>query len=230
MAKEERWGEPARKHLLEQCEISTNEVIVLFDLAKLVYEVKSSCQTNVGGEISGGHIFRVKIGDVVSCTFMTPTLLHLPCSHVIIVCRMRHVLHEGSNQMSLYYSLYVEEKTWTTRFEFLFDPSQWPVYGGRDYVPDVAMRKMRKGYGNDTYGSGDFDQMKNKVHYSVCHGEGHTMNRHKQGPKRNPRARAATGRSRRSGPAVIVEVTHTSNIEKLFFMLLCTTIIFCICN
>jgi hypothetical protein len=80
MTKGERWGEPARKHLLEQCGISTNEVIVLFDPARLVYEVKSSSRTNVGGEISGGRIFQVEIGDVVSCTYMTPTLLHLSCS------------------------------------------------------------------------------------------------------------------------------------------------------
>jgi hypothetical protein len=135
--------------------------------------------------------------------------------------------------MSLYYSLSAKKKTWTTRFESLLDPSQWPVYGGQDYVPDVAMQKMRKGrwkkkrfrnemddmekgYGNDMYGSGDFNQMKNKVHCFICHDEGHTMNRHKQGPKRNPRVCAITGRSRRSGSAVIVEVTHTSNIEKYF--------------
>jgi hypothetical protein len=79
------------------------------------------------------------------------------------------------------------------------------------------MDDMEKGYSNDMYGLGDFDQMKNKVHCSVCHGEGHTMNRHKQGPKLNPRARATAGRSHRSGPAVIVEVTHTSNIEKNIF-------------
>jgi hypothetical protein len=42
MAKGEHWGEPTRKHLLGQCEISTNEVVMLFDPAKLVYEVKSS--------------------------------------------------------------------------------------------------------------------------------------------------------------------------------------------
>jgi hypothetical protein len=45
-------GELCRKHLLEQDEISNNEVIVLFDPAKLVYEVKSSSWTNVGGEVS----------------------------------------------------------------------------------------------------------------------------------------------------------------------------------
>jgi hypothetical protein len=82
IAKGERWGEPARKHLLEQCEISTNEVVMLFDPTRLVYKVKSSSRTNVGGEISGGRIFQVEIGNVVRCTCMTPILLHLPCSHV----------------------------------------------------------------------------------------------------------------------------------------------------
>jgi hypothetical protein len=81
---------------------------------------------------------------VVSCTCMTPTLLHLPCSQVITVCRMRRVLHEESNYMSPYYSLCVEEKTWEVRFDPLLDPSQWLVYEGYDYVPDVAMQKMWK--------------------------------------------------------------------------------------
>jgi hypothetical protein len=60
---------------------------------------------------------------VVGCTCMTPTLLHLPCSHVIIAYRMRRMLHEGSNYMSPYYSLFAEEKTWEARFEPLLDPS-----------------------------------------------------------------------------------------------------------
>jgi hypothetical protein len=46
-------GEPTRKYLLEQAEISNNEFVVLFDLAKLVYEVKSSSRTSVGDEVSG---------------------------------------------------------------------------------------------------------------------------------------------------------------------------------
>jgi hypothetical protein len=50
---------------------------------KLVYEVKSSSRTSVGGEVSGGRIFRVEIDTHVSCTCMTPTLLHLSCLHVI---------------------------------------------------------------------------------------------------------------------------------------------------
>jgi hypothetical protein len=58
------------------------------------------------------------------------------------------MLHEGSNYMSPYYSLCVEEKTWDARFEPLLDPSQWPVYEGPDYVPDVVMRKIQKGRWN----------------------------------------------------------------------------------
>jgi hypothetical protein len=111
-----------------------------------VYEVKSSSRMNVGGEISGCHIFRVEISDMVSCTCMTPTLLHLHCSHVITVCRMRHVLHEESNQMSPYYSLFAEE-TWTARFEPLLDPSQWPVYGGRNMSRTWPCERCGRGDG-----------------------------------------------------------------------------------
>jgi hypothetical protein len=57
LANEKCWGKPDRKHLLEQAEISNNEVVVLFDPTKLMYEVKSSRQTNIGGEVLGGHIF-----------------------------------------------------------------------------------------------------------------------------------------------------------------------------
>jgi hypothetical protein len=46
---------------------------------------------------------------------------------------------------------------------------------------------MEKGYINNMYDSGDFDQIKNKVHCFICYGEGHTMNRHKEWPKKEPR-------------------------------------------
>jgi hypothetical protein len=89
---------------------------------------------------------------------------------------------------------------------------------------------MEKGYGNDMHSSGDFDQIKNKVCCCVCHNEGHTMNRHKEGPKRNLRARGAAGRNCRSGATDIIEVTHMSNIEILFNLLVRNNIICCICN
>jgi hypothetical protein len=160
---------------------------MLFYPVKLVYEVKSSSGTNVGGEVSERRIFRVEIGDVVGCTCMTPMLLHLLCSHVITARCMRRVLHEGSNYMSPYYSLSAEEKTWEAIFEPLLDPSQWPMYEGLDYVADVVMRKMQKGrrkkkhfynekddmekgYDNDMYDSGDFDQIKYIVPSAIVKG------------------------------------------------------------
>jgi hypothetical protein len=149
--------------------------------------------------------------------------------------------------MSLYYSIYAELKTWEPRFEPLLDPSQWLVYDGMNYVPNLAMRKiqkgrqkkkhfridmddMEKGYINDMYGSGDFNQIKNKICCSVCHDEGHTMSRHKEGPKRNPRARGTAGMNHRSGASNSIEVTHTSNIKNLFYFSVCSNIICCICN
>jgi hypothetical protein len=99
------------------------------------------------------------------------------------------------------------------------------LYEGHDYVLDVAMRKMQKGrwkkkcfcnemddmemgYDNDIYGSGDFVQMKTKVHCSIYYGEGHNMNRHKQGTKRNPRVCGVKGRNRRSGATAIRGNAH----------------------
>jgi hypothetical protein len=166
---------------------------------------------------------------------MTPTLLHLPCSHVITVGHMQHVLHEGSNYISSYYSLSVEEKTWEPRFEPLLDPSQWPLYDGMDYVPDVAMRMMRKGrwkknrfhnemddmkkgYGNDMYDSSDLDQVKNKGHCSISHGEGQTIDRHKKGLKRNRRSHGVMGRNHRSASTDIIEVPHMNSMIINFFV------------
>jgi hypothetical protein len=47
--------------------------------------------------------------------------------------------------MSPYYSLSVEEKTWTARFEPLLDPSQWPVYGGAGLCPGRGHAKDAEG-------------------------------------------------------------------------------------
>jgi hypothetical protein len=80
------------------------------------------------------------------------------------------------------------------------------------------MDDMEKGYDNDMYGSNDFNQIKNKVYYSVCHGEGYTMIRHKEGPKRNRRARGAVGSNRRSGATDIIKVMHTSNMKINIFV------------
>jgi hypothetical protein len=45
------------------------------------------------------------------------------------------------------------------------------------------------------------------------------MNKRKEGPKRNPRVHGTAGRNHRLGTTDIIEVTHMSNIEKLFYLL-----------
>jgi hypothetical protein len=92
------------------------------------------------------------------------------------------------------------------------------------------MGDTEKSYRNNMYGSDDFDQIKNKVCCSVCDIEGHIMNRHMEGPKRNLRPRGATVRNHRSGATNIIEVTCTSNIEKLFNLLVGSNIICCTCK
>jgi hypothetical protein len=53
---------------------------------------------------------------------------------------------------------------------------------------------------------------------------------HKEVPKRNPRPCGAVGRNHRSGATDIIEVANTSNIEKLFNLLVCSNIICCTCK
>jgi hypothetical protein len=55
------------------------------------------------------------------------------------------------------------------------------------------------------------------------------MNRHKEGSKRNSRACDAVGRNHRMRATDIIEVTH-EYYENLFYLLVCSDIICCICN
>jgi hypothetical protein len=61
--------------------------------------------------------------------------------------------------MSPYYSLSAEEKTWEPRFEPLLDLSQWPLYNGLDYVPDVVTQKMQKGRQKKKHFHNEMDDM-----------------------------------------------------------------------
>jgi hypothetical protein len=70
------------------------------------------------------------------------------------------------------------------------------------------MDDMENSYDNDMYGFSDYDQIKSKVYCSICNDEGHTMDRHKEDPKRNSKTRGATGRNHRSGTIDILEVSH----------------------
>jgi hypothetical protein len=71
------------------------------------------------------------------------------------------------------------------------------------------MDDMEKDYNNDMHNFGDFNQIKNTLHYFVCHGESHTIDRYKEEPKRNRRTRGAVGRNSRLETTDVIEVSHT---------------------
>jgi hypothetical protein len=47
-----------------------------------------------------------------------------------------------------------------------------------------------------------------KLKYIVCHGEGHTIERHKEDPKRKSRNSGTKTMSRSQGTSAIIEVSH----------------------
>jgi hypothetical protein len=51
----------------------------------MIYSIRGSSTTNVGGESHGGRHYRVDLRDG-TCTCSSPQLLHLPCSHLMTVC------------------------------------------------------------------------------------------------------------------------------------------------
>lgn len=88
----ERWGVAATKHLVIAEAESCNQEAEEYDPIKHIYAVKAAEGTSIGGERYGDRNHRVNLteGD---CTCMVPTLLHVPCSHVITAYRVRGVSH-----------------------------------------------------------------------------------------------------------------------------------------
>jgi hypothetical protein len=95
--------------------------------------------------------------------------------------------------------LYLRSNTirvWEKSFEPYLDPSQWPSYHGPDYAPNPALQKLgkgrrkkkrlkgdmdaMKGYGDDMYGGGDFNETRGRNLCSVCKQPGHKASRHRR--------------------------------------------------
>ena len=85
---------------------------------------------------------------------------------------------------------------WEKSFEPYLDPSQWPPYNGHNYLPNPKMMKVGKGrrktkrlrgdmdamrgYGDDMYGGGDFNETRGTNICSVCKEPGHKASRHRR--------------------------------------------------
>ena len=125
---------------------------------------------------------------------MVPTLLHVPCSHVVTACRVRGVSYLSDTFIAEEFSKAATLRTWENRFEPYLDPSHWPPYVGEEYIPDRNFmitrrgRRKRKRLRNDMdlsqqgdkdmYCLGDFDDATISNRCSECHQHGHTRAKH----------------------------------------------------
>jgi hypothetical protein len=231
-----KWGRAAAKYLDDQEKLAADQQAEAFGPHRMVYSVKAAGGTNRGGERHGGRKYKVDLR-TAECTCNIPQLLHVPCSHMITACTERGVDFTAERYMSPYYLKENTVRVWSCSFEPYLDPSCWPEYTGPDYVPDRALMRekkgrrktkrlkgdmdMIKGYGDDPYGTGDFDQPKSTVRCSKCHQEGHRAEWHKKrkGKKKGKQTSTST-RSRASSSTALaplqVAVRFTSHSLMLY--------------
>jgi hypothetical protein len=80
----------AKKHLAVKGLKVAGMRAELFDPTLYVYSVRTASALNVGGEMTGGHIYKVDLSGV-TCTCYISQLLHVSCSHMMAACTIRGV-------------------------------------------------------------------------------------------------------------------------------------------
>jgi hypothetical protein len=115
---------------------------------------------------------------------------------MITACRVRGYDFEGLPYMS---PLYLHSNTlsiWEKSFEPYLDLTQWPPYHGYDYMPHPELMKVGKGrkkkkrlkgdmdamrgYDEDMYRGGDFNETHDRNLCSVCKEPGHKASRNRR--------------------------------------------------
>jgi hypothetical protein len=132
----------------------------------------------MGEERYDGRNYRVDL-DKVECSCNIPQIMHAPCSHMITACRMCGYDYLALPYMSPLYLCLNTIRVWEKSFEPYLDPSQWSSYHGPDYAPNPALQKLGKGrrkkkrlkgdmdaikgYDDDMYGGGDFNETRGRI-------------------------------------------------------------------
>jgi hypothetical protein len=114
---------------------------------------------------------------------------------MVMACRIRGYDYTTLPYMSPLYLRSNTLRIWEKSFEPYQNPSQWPSYHGPNYVPYPDLQKFGKGrrkkkqlkgdmdamrgYGEDMYGGGDFNETRGKNLCSVCKQLGHKASRHR---------------------------------------------------
>uniref|UniRef100_K4AKD0 MULE transposase domain-containing protein n=1 Tax=Setaria italica TaxID=4555 RepID=K4AKD0_SETIT len=104
------WGKGARNHLETEGKKAASMLAELFDPTLYVYSVRTASGLTVGGEMTGGRIYK---------------LLHIPCSHMIATCRVRGVSHLSPAYMTQLHSKNTVLKTWESCFKPILDEMHW---------------------------------------------------------------------------------------------------------
>lgn len=185
----------AAKEFIEKAETwAKMQLGEAFGPNRLIYNVRSRGGTTLGGERYGGRNCRVDLENV-ECTCNVPQIMHAPCSHMITACRLIGHDYKAPPYMSALYLRANTVSIWQASFVPYLDPTQWPDYTGPDYLPHPGLMKVgkgrrkkkrlkgdmdgMKGYGEDKYGGGDFNETPGTNHCSVCHQPGHKASRHR---------------------------------------------------
>ena len=87
-------GKGAKKLLTKAGKAAASMLTELFNPTAYVYSVRTATALTVGGEMTGGHMYKVDLTSV-TCTCCVPQLLHVPYWHMIAACRVRGVSQEA---------------------------------------------------------------------------------------------------------------------------------------
>ena len=92
------------------------------------------------------------------CSCMRPSLLHLPCSHLLNASRVRNVdVNHPLTVRESEFSIMTVKNTWAPRFQPYLDQSQWPEYHGVQLWPDPELKIVRRGRRKTKRLRGDMD-------------------------------------------------------------------------
>jgi hypothetical protein len=87
---------------------------------RMIYSIRGSSTSNVGGESHGGRHYRVDLR-AGTCTYNSPQLLHLPCSHLMTACTARGLDYENAMYMSPLFFREHTIKIWESSIESYHD-------------------------------------------------------------------------------------------------------------
>jgi hypothetical protein len=118
--------------------------VTCFDIQARKYEVLEGGGTAFDGEHRGAKRFTVNLLEN-TCTYGVAQLIHVSCSHIIVLCNHLGRIFYMSPFMATYNTLEALVRTWSPLFVSFLDEEQWEPYDGPRYVADKAMMWKNRG-------------------------------------------------------------------------------------